>query len=56
MVKYVRENPQSNDTAVKNFAKTYRLDLIEIPEEFKDESVEDLRINRDRRARRPIVK
>lgn len=56
MVKYVRENPTSNDKAVKNFARTYRLDLIDIPEEFKDESTDDLNIVRDRRARRPILK
>lgn len=56
MVKYVRENPQSNDKAVKNFARTYHLDLIEIPDEFKNETTEDLNIVRDRRVRRPIMK
>lgn len=56
MVKYVRENPDSKDTAVTNFKRTYHMDLIEIPEEFKNESLDDLKINRDRRTRRPIMK
>lgn len=34
MVKYVQANPTSQDSAVRNFQKNYRLDLITIPEEF----------------------
>lgn len=56
MVKYVKENPDSNDKAVRNFARTYHLDLIEIPEEFKNETSEGLNIKRDRRTRRPSIK
>lgn len=56
MVKYVRENPQSRDSAVRNFKNTYHMDLIEIPDEFKDESLDDIKIPRDRRTRRPIMK
>ena len=47
MVKYVqaklKEDPESlrTNAVVKDFAKVYRADLIEIPDEFKDLKVED---------------
>ena len=34
MVKYARLNADKNDKSAMAFAKKYRLDLIEIPEEF----------------------
>jgi hypothetical protein len=42
MVKYSKENPTSRDKAITNFMARVRLDLIEIPEEYKDISTEDL--------------
>jgi hypothetical protein len=56
MVKYARANAGKDDRAAINFTKKFKLDLIEIPDEFKDESIEDLQIRRDRRTRRPIVR
>ena len=44
MVKYVRSKVEAGETnlLVDNFTKKYKLDLIEIPEEFRDLPVEDL--------------
>jgi hypothetical protein len=58
MVRYARDHPESNDTAVKNFRNKFKLDLIEVPEEFKGESTEDLDsiLVRDRRHRRVSMK
>ena len=42
MVNYVKANPDSKDTAAVNFRKKYFIDLIEIPEEFKNETTESL--------------
>ena len=43
MVKYVRSKVEAGETnlLVDNFTKKYKLDLIEIPEEFRDLPVED---------------
>lgn len=56
MVKYSKAKEGTTDKAASNFASKFRLDLIEIPDEFKDESIDDIKITRDRRARRPIIK
>ena len=56
MVKYSKLNADKGDKTALSFAKKFNLDLIEIPEEFKDEGIEDIVIVKDRRARRPIVK
>jgi hypothetical protein len=56
MVKYCQENPKSKDKAAVNFAARIRLDLIEIPEEFKNVTTDDLEIKRDRRARRQVIR
>lgn len=56
MVKYSRLNQDKNDKSAIAFAKKYRLDLIEIPPEFQDESLEDIKIKKDKRTRRPIIR
>jgi hypothetical protein len=56
MVKYAKAKEGKNDGYAVNFAKKFRLDLIEIPEEFKDESIEDLEIRRGRKSRRPVIR
>ena len=40
MVKYSQQYP--NDRSAIAFAKKYRLDLIEIPEEYKDVDIDDV--------------
>jgi hypothetical protein len=50
MVKYSKENVDSK--AAKRFTKMYQLDLIEIPEEFRGVSTEDLELPLTRRHRR----
>ena len=42
--------------AATQFAKKFRLDLIDVPEEYKDESIDDIKFRRDRRARRPVIR
>ena len=44
MVKYARAKIEANEPNihVENFAKKYKLDLIEIPEEFRDLSIDDM--------------
>jgi hypothetical protein len=54
MVKYARLN--TNDKSSIAFAKKYRLDLIEIPPEYQDESLDDIKIKKDKRARRPMIR
>lgn len=56
MVKYSLANKDKNDKSAISFAKKFRLDLIEIPEEFKDESLDDIVIKKDKRSRRPIIR
>lgn len=56
MVKYSRLNQDKNDKSAIAFAKKYRLDLIEIPPEYQDESLEDIKIKKDKRTRRPIIR
>ena len=56
MVKYARLNVDKNDKSAISFAKKFRLDLIEIPAEFQDESLEDIVIKKDKRSRRPIIR
>lgn len=56
MVKYARLNADKNDKSAIAFAKKYRLDLIEIPPEFQDESLDDIKIKKDKRSRRPIIR
>ena len=53
MVKYAKANLDKGDKNAINFAKRYRLDLIEIPEEFKDVTIDDVVIKKDKRTRRP---
>ena len=52
MVKYSLERAENGDRASKAFAKKYRIDLIEIPEEFKDLTTEDVVFPKSRRAKR----
>jgi hypothetical protein len=54
MVKYARLN--TTDKSSIAFAKKYRLDLIEIPEEYQGESLEDIKIKKDKRSRRPLIR
>ena len=56
MVKYSKENPNSKDKAITNFMAKVQLDLVEVPEEFKDVETDDLVIRRDRRARRQVIR
>lgn len=58
MVNYVKAHPDSKDTAAVNFRKKYFIDLIEVPEEFKNETTESLDeiLQRDKRARRPSLR
>ena len=56
MVKYSRLNAEKGDMTAVAFAKKYRLDLIEIPPEFQDEGVEDIKIKKDKRTSRPIIR
>lgn len=42
MVKYSLANKDKNDKSAISFANKFRLDLIEIPEEFKDETIDDI--------------
>lgn len=42
MVKYARVNVDKGDKSAVSFAKKFRLDLIDIPEEFKEEPIDDL--------------
>ena len=56
MVKYSTENKDKNDKSAIAFAKTFRLDLIQIPDEYKDEGIDDIVIKKDKRTRRPIIR
>ncbi len=56
MVKYSRLNKDKNDKSAIAFAKKYNLDLIEIPPEFQDESLDDITIKKDKRTRRDIIR
>lgn len=42
MVKYSKKHAAMGDKSAMAFAKKFRLDLIEIPPEFKRESTKDL--------------
>ena len=53
MVKYSIENLNKGDRSAIAFAKKFRLDLIEIPEEYKDISIDDVVVKKDKRTRRP---
>jgi hypothetical protein len=53
MVKYTHENLSKGDRNAINFAKKFRLDLIEIPEEFKNVTTDDVVFKKDKRTRRP---
>lgn len=56
MVKYAKLRAPEGDKMAVAFANKFRIDLIEIPEEFKDVSIEDLEpSNRAPRSRRPYV-
>jgi hypothetical protein len=56
MVKYARLNADKGDKSALSFAKKYRLDLIEIPPEFQEESLDDIAIKKDKRSRRTIIR
>lgn len=56
MVKYARLNADKGDKSALSFAKKYRLDLIEIPPEFQEESLDDIAIKKDKRTRRTIIR
>jgi len=56
MVKYVNENAVKGDKRALALAKRYRMELIDIPDEFKDVPLDDSHIKKDKRSRRPIVR
>ncbi len=56
MVKYSLAHKDKGDKSAASFAKKFRLDLIDIPEEFKDEPIDDIKIKQDKRTRRPMIK
>ena len=37
-------------------AKRYRFELIDIPEEFKDVSIDDMKAKKDKRTKRTIIR
>ena len=56
MVKYAKAHEGKDNRAAINFSNKFRIDLIEIPEEYKDEGIEDIVIKRDRRTRRQVIR
>jgi hypothetical protein len=52
MVKYSKINADKGDKSAMAFAKKFRLDLIEVPEEFKDISLDDLKIRKNKITKR----
>lgn len=56
MVKYARLNKDKGDGSAMAFAKRFNLDLIEIPEEFQNEPLDDIVIKKDKRTRREIIR
>lgn len=56
MVKYTKLNADKGDKSAMSFAKKYRVDLIEVPAEFQDIAIDDIKIKKDKRSRRPIIK
>jgi hypothetical protein len=56
MVRYIKEKAPLNDPRALALAKRVRLDLIEVPEEFKDIPIDDMNIKMDKRSRRTIIR
>lgn len=56
MVKYSKENIDKGDKFALTFAKKYRLDLIDIPDEFKDVSIDDLSFKARKKYERPRIR
>lgn len=56
MVKYSKLNYDKGDKTASTFAKRYRLDLIEIPEEYKDVDIDDLSFKRSKSEKRPRIR
>ena len=56
MVKYTKLNLEKGDRSAVSFAKKFRMDLINVPEEFKDISIDDISIKKDKRSRRRIIR
>lgn len=54
MVKYSLAN--KDKLAAIAFAKKFRLDLITIPEEFKDDNFDDVELPVSRKKRRPLIR
>jgi hypothetical protein len=54
MVKYSRLNAEKGDKSAVAFAKKFRLDLITIPDEYKDESIDDIKAHK--KTKRPLVR
>jgi hypothetical protein len=56
MVKYSQLNAEKGDKSAMSFAKKFRLDLITIPDEYKDEGLDDIVIDKDRRTKRQVIR
>lgn len=56
MVKYSKENADKGDKSAMAFAKKFRLDLVEVPEEFKDISLDDLKIRKLKISKRFVIR
>lgn len=56
MVKYSKENIDKGDKFAITFAKKHRLDLIEIPEEFKDVTTDDMSFKYGKKNRRSVIR
>jgi len=56
MVKYSKLNAAKGDRSANLFAKKFRLDLIEIPEEFKNETLDDIKLRMTRKNHRPFIR
>jgi hypothetical protein len=56
MVKYVTEKVGTGDKRALALAKRYRFELIDIPEEFKNISIDDMKVKKDKRNKRQIIR
>jgi hypothetical protein len=56
MVKYVNEFTPKGDKRAIALSKRYRFDLIDIPEEFRNIDIEGMKVAKDKRSRRPLIR
>lgn len=56
MVKYVQANAPKGDKRAVALSKRFRFELIDIPQEFKDLPIDEIKTKKDKRSRRPMIK